>query len=303
MLKVCLLATGGMMPLPDRYLTSLVTNYSGSIILIDCGEGTQILLKKLKWGFKGIDVICITHYHADHVAGLPGLLSTIGNSGRTEPITIIGPEGLREVVNGLTVIVPSLPFELNLIEINQGDIKEYKYKDYVISYIPVEHGIPCMAYSIEAKRSKKFNREKAEALGVPKILWNKLQKEEVVQYDNKIFTPEMVLGEARKGIKISYCTDSRPISGLIEFIRESDLFIGEGMYGDDSYLEKAKLNGHMLFSECASLAKEGSVKELWLTHFSPLLYNPEEFLHNATNIFENTKLGQELLSKELIFER
>jgi ribonuclease Z len=113
----------------------------------------------------------------------------------------------------------------------------------------------------------------------------------------------MVLGEARKGIKISYCTDSRPISGLIEFIRESDLFIGEGMYGDDSYLEKAKLNGHMLFSECASLAKEGSVKELWLTHFSPLLYNPEEFLHNATNIFENTKLGQELLSKELIFER
>lgn len=303
MLKVCLLSAGGMMPLPERYLTSLVISYRGSMILIDCGEGTQILLKKLKWGFKAIDVICFTHYHADHVAGLPGLLSTIGNSGRTEAITLIGPEGLKEVVQGLTVIVPNLTFGLNLIEIREEYIKEYIYKDYVISSIPVEHGIQCIAYSIEAKRTKKFNREKAEALGVPKILWNKLQKEELVKHGNKVFTPEMVLGEERKGIKISYCTDSRPILKLIEFIKKSDLFVGEGMYGDDSYIEKAQANGHMLFSECANLAKEGNVKELWLTHFSPLLHNPEEFLQNATNIFENTKLGGELLSKEFTFEK
>lgn len=302
MLKVCLLSPGGMMPLPDRYLTSLIINYRGSMILIDCGEGTQILLKKLKWGFKAIDVICLTHYHADHVAGLPGLLSTIGNSNRTEPITIIGPKGLSEIVSGLKVIVPHLPYELNLIEVGEGDIKEYNYKDYIIRHMCVEHGIHCLAYSIEVKRAKKFNREKAEALGVPIILWNKLQKEEVVYYNNKVFTPDMVLGEDRKGLKISYCTDSRPISELIDFIKESDLFIGEGMYGDDIYLEKAQMNGHMLFSECANLAKMAEVKELWLTHFSPLLYNPQEFLHNATKIFENTKLGQELLERELTFE-
>lgn len=303
MLRVCLLAAGGMMPLPERFLTSLVTSYRGSMILIDCGEGTQILLKKLKWGFKAIDVICLTHFHADHVSGLPGLLSTIGNSQRTEELTIIGPKGLTEVLNGLTVIVPNLPFKLNAIEVEENHTIKYDHKDYVISLLPVEHSMECMAYSIEAKRAKKFNKEKAEALQIPKAFWNRLQKEEEIFYDNKIYTPEMVLGEDRKGLKVSYCTDSRPTRELIEFIKESDLFIGEGMYGEDSFVEKARLNGHMLFSECATLAKEGKVKELWLTHFSPMLINPEDFLTNATDIFQNTKLGQELFIKEFVFDK
>lgn len=302
MLKVCLLAPGGMMPLPNRYLTSAVMICNGSMILLDCGEGTQILLKKLKWGFKAIDVICITHYHADHIAGLPGLLSTIGNSNRTEPITIIGPKGLRKIINGLTVIIPELPYELNLIEIEEDGIRDFKHKEYSISAVIGEHSIPCMAYSIEINRKRKFDRLRAEANNIPRRLWSSLQRGESSNFEGEIFTPDMVLGEERKGLKISYCTDSRPVTRLVKFIKGSDLFIGEGMYGEDSYLEKAEKNGHMLFSECAKLAREGEVKELWLTHFSPLLQNPEEFLYYATDIFENTKLGEELMIKELAFQ-
>ncbi|KYH30284.1 MULTISPECIES: ribonuclease Z [Clostridium] len=302
MLKVCLLAPGGMMPLPDRYLTSLIINCRGSMILIDCGEGTQIQLKKLKWGIKAIDIICITHFHADHVAGLPGLLSTIGNADRKEPLTIIGPKGLKDVVKGLTVITPILSYELKLIEIDE-EIKNLKFKDYIVNAISVEHSIDCLAYSIEVRRGRKFDKAKAEKNNIPKVYWNRLQKGEKAYEGNKIFTPDMVLGEERKGIKLCYSTDLRPSEKLINFLKEADLFIGEGMYGDDSYLEKAKENKHMLFSECASLAKDAKVKELWLTHFSPLLQNPEDFLEETKKIFENTKLGEELMVKELIFEK
>ncbi|QGU95677.1 ribonuclease Z [Clostridium bovifaecis] len=302
MLKVCLLAPGGMMPLPNRYLTSLIINCKGSMILIDCGEGTQIQLKKLKWGLKAIDIICITHFHADHIAGLPGLLSTIGNSNRTDPLTIIGPKGLKEIVKGLTVITPILPYELSLIEMGEDGLKNFKFKDYLINAIPVEHSIECAAYGIEVMRGRKFNKLKAEDNNIPKVFWNKLQKGEIIKEGSMTFTPDMVLDEERKGIKLCYCTDSRPTLELLNFLKDSDLFIGEGMYGDDTYLDKAKENKHMLFSECAYLAKEAKVKELWITHFSPLLQNPEEFLEQTKEIFRNTKLGEELMVKELIFE-
>lgn len=303
MVKVSLLGNGGMMPLPNRYLSSLIVNCRGSMLLIDCGEGTQVQLKKLKWGLKAIDVICITHFHADHVAGLPGLLSTIGNSNRTEPLTIIGPRGLEKVVEGLTVITPELPYELNLIELKEEGLMDFKYKDYLLNAITVEHSIDCMAYSIDIIRNRKFDKSKAEENNIPKIFWNRLQKGERVIEKDIIYTPDMVLGEERKGMKISFCTDSRPTSKLINFVRDSDLFICEGMYGDDSYLKKAQENKHMVFSECAYLAKEGNVKELWLTHFSPLLQNPEEFLDLTRIVFENTKIGEELMVRELVFEK
>lgn len=302
MLNICLLAEGGMMPLPNRYLTSMVASCNGSMILVDCGEGTQILLKKLKWGLKAIDIICFTHYHADHIAGLPGLLSTIGNCDRTEPLTLIGPKGLKEIVKGLTVITPQLPYDINLIELPDEGFKEYKHKNYVINSLLVDHSIDCMAYSIEIVRGRKFDRNRAEEQKIPMKYWNRLQKGEAVEEENCIFTPDMVLSEERKGLKVCYCTDSRPVPQLVDFIEESDLFICEGMYGDDSYIERAEEAKHMLFSEAAGLAKAGNVKELWLTHFSPSLQNPEEFIGAAKDVFENSVLGEELLMKEFKFE-
>ena len=121
MLDVCLLGCGGMMPLPYRYLTSLMLRFNGSSLLIDCGEATQMAMKRKGWSPKPIDIMCFTHYHADHISGLPGMLLTLGNAERTEPLLMIGPKGLERVVRSLLVIAPELPFELEFHEINGNE--------------------------------------------------------------------------------------------------------------------------------------------------------------------------------------
>ncbi|HOQ17253.1 MAG TPA: ribonuclease Z [Defluviitaleaceae bacterium] len=304
MLDICLLGTGGMMPLPNRWLTALLVRYQGRKILIDCGEGTQITLKTLGWGFKTIDVICFTHYHGDHVTGLPGLLLTIGNAGRTEPLTLIGPPGLKKVVEGLCVVTPELPFEIKLIEVNEEEAKEMRIeidRGLFIKMLPVFHRITCFAYVLELERRPKFIPEKARTLNIPVEYWKHLQQGETVRINDKIYSPEMVSGEKRKGLKIAYCTDSRPVENLVDFIADADLFICEGMYGDDADKEQAKKKKHMVFSEAAQLARQAGVKELWLTHFSPALTEPQNFIKVATDIFPYTKVGEDRMTKNLNF--
>jgi ribonuclease Z len=303
MLNISLLGCGGTMPLPNRYLTALLASFNGRMILIDCGEGTQVSMKILGSGFKHIEAICFTHFHADHIVGLPGLLLTIANSGRTEELTIIGPVGLEEVILGLRVISPNLPYDIKLIELDMENICEINQFGFIIKSIPVDHAVPCVSYSIEVKRSRIFDRQKAEEQGIPVMYWNRLKNGEVIVYENKKLTPDMVLGDERKGLKVCYCTDTRPVGALADFAYDADLFICEGMYGDDEYLPKAINNKHMLFSEAAKLAKEGNVKELWLTHFSPSIVQPEEFLKNASNIFSNTKIGEDRMKLELFFSK
>lgn len=299
MLDVCLLGTGGVMPLPHRWLSSLLIRCQGRMILIDCGEGTQIPLKMTKWGFKTIDAILFTHYHADHIAGLPGLLLTIGNSGRKEPLTLMGPPGLKEVVDGLTVISPELPYELTLIELSDLESTETSLFKYVITSIPVDHTLPCLSYCLELKRPGRFNVERAKNLNIPVNYWNSLQKGLCINFEGGTVKPEMVLGEMRKGIKLCYCTDTRPTDSLVEFIRESDLFICEGMYGNPDSLGKAVQKKHMIFSEAGLLAKQGRAKELWLTHFSPSLTEPDEYIEAVKTIFTNTIAGKDLLTKSI----
>lgn len=301
MLDVCLLGTGGMMPLPDRWLTSLLLRYKGRMLLVDCGEATQLPLKICGWGFKQIDAVVFTHYHADHVAGLTGFLLTLGNSGREEPLTLIGPPGLKNVVEGLLVISPQLPYDIRLLELPLDQGSEILIGEICIRSIPVEHWIPCLAYSFEIERLGRFDKDKAEKLGVPVKYWNRLQKGETIDLEGKLISPRMVLGEWRRGIKVSYCTDSRPVEGLVDFIKASDLFICEGMYGDNQDIEKAIRKKHMVFSEAATLARRGEVEELWLTHFSPSLGNPGEHLVSATSIFANTLAGYDLITKNIQF--
>ncbi len=302
MIDVALLGTGGMMPLPNRWLTSLLIRYNGRMILLDCGEGTQITAKLMGWGFKNIDVILITHFHADHVSGLPGMLLTIGNSDRTEPLTIVGPKGLARVVEGLRTIAPELPFEVNLVEI-EGDGFEREFIGLKVKALRLNHRVICYGYSFELERAGRFSAERAKEQNIPLKYWSRLQKEErVVCEDGRVFTSDMVLGEKRKGLKVCYTTDSRPIDAIPQFIKGADLFICEGMYGEPEKLEKVKEKKHMLFGEAAALAKAGGVKELWLTHYSPALTNPRAEVDFARDIFYNTKAAADRFVKALNFE-
>ena len=224
MLDVCLLGTGGMMPLPRRWLTALMCRYNGKNILIDCGEGTQVAIKEKGWTFKPIDVICITHYHADHISGLPGLLLTMGNAERTEPLTMIGPRGLTKVVNALRTIAPELPFDINFIELTEGE-QTLEFEDFRIKAFRVKHNIVCYGYSIEIDRGGKFNPEAAKKLNIPIRIWGKLQKGETVEVDGVTFTPDMVVGAPRKGLKVTYTTDTRPVPVIAEAAKGADLFI------------------------------------------------------------------------------
>ena len=270
MLDVCLLGTAGMMPLPYRWLTALMLRYNGSSLLIDCGEGTQIAMKEAGMNFKPIDILCVTHFHADHISGLPGLLLTMGNAERTEPLTIIGPRGLEKVVSALRTIAPELPFEVNCIELSEQD-EYFEMNGYNIHAFKVKHNVVCYGYSVEIKRKGKFSVDRAKEAGIPVKCWNPLQKGQTVEVDGVTYTPDMVLGPERKGLKVTYCTDSRPTDAIVDAATESDLFICEGMYAEKDKLAKAKQKKHMTFYEAADMAKRANVKEMWLTHFSPSL--------------------------------
>ena len=301
MLEVCLLGCGGMAPLPDRRLASMMLRLNGKMILVDCGEGTQVGIKLLGWGFKSIEALCITHYHADHIAGLPGFLLTLGNSGRTDPLTILGPPPLAYVISALTVIAPQLPYEINLAELPEQEESRFQLGEYRIRALLMDHMIPCMAYSFEIDRAGKFDSARAAEQGIPKEYWSALQKGNEAEHEGRRLLPEMVVGPPRKGLKVTYCTDSRPKEELIDFSRESDLLICEGMYGDDELLEKAVERKHMIFSEAAAIAKRSRSKELWLTHFSPSLREPSDYIDVARSLFPNTVIGEDLMMKQLNF--
>lgn len=302
MLDVCLLGTGGMMPLPYRWLTSMMARYNGTSILIDCGEGTQIAMKEKGWSPKPIDVICFTHYHADHISGLPGMLLTMGNAERTEPLLVIGPKGLERVVNALRVIAPELPFPIEFKEITETEQTIF-FDGFRIEAFRVNHNVVCYGYSIVIDRIGKFHPEKAIELGIEKQFWSRLQKGESITVEGNVITPDMVLGEARKGLKVSYCTDTRPTDGIVKNAKGADLFICEGMYGEPDKQDKAKEYKHMTFYEAARMAKEAEVGELWLTHYSPSLTRPEEYMKDVKKIFPNAIAAKDGRSVELKFEQ
>ncbi len=301
MLDVCLLGTGGMMPLPKRYLTSLMVRYNGSSLLIDCGEGTQVSIREKGWSVNPIDTICFTHYHGDHISGLPGLLLSMGNAERVKPLTLIGPKGLEKVVNCLRVIAPELPFDIIYKEIDENEFST-DIDGLTLEAFKVNHSITCYGYSLMLPRTGKFSVERAKDEGIPVKLWNPLQKGETVEFDGKVYTPDMVLGPPRKGIKLTYCTDTRPVSVIAEKAKGADLFICEGMYGENDKQKKAVENRHMTFYEAASLAKEAGVKEMWLTHYSPSLVWPEQYLNEVREVFSNTKCAKDRKSVTLIYE-
>ncbi|MBQ6441436.1 MAG: ribonuclease Z [Lachnospiraceae bacterium] len=300
MLDVCLLGTAGMMPLPYRHLTALMTRYNGSDLLIDCGEGTQVAIREKGWSVNPLDTILFTHYHADHISGLPGMLLSMGNAERTEPVTMVGPRGLIRVVNSLRVIAPELPFEIRFVELTEPE-ETLTLNGYRITAFRVNHNVTCYGYSLEIDRAGRFDAERAKAQEIPLKFWNPLQKGNVCEEDGRVYTPEMVMGPARKGLKVTYCTDSRPTKGIVMHAAESDLFVCEGMYAEPDQMEKAKQKKHMTFYEAAAMARDARVAELWLTHFSPSMSRADRYMDEVQKIFPHALLGKDGKSKELVF--
>ena len=302
MIDVCLLGTGGMMPLPYRFLTSLYVRYNGKVLLIDCGEGTQVAMRVKGLSAKPIDAICFTHFHGDHIGGLPGLLLSMANSGRTEPVHLYGPKGLKLVVTSLCIIARELPFELVFHEYEQRE-DSFRFAEMTVEAFCVRHNVRCYGYALTLPRTGRFDAEAARAADIPLKFWNRLQKGETMTgEDGRVFTPDMVLGAPRKGLKLTYCTDTRPTEEIERHAAGSDLFICEGMYGEKEKHAQAKQKKHMMMQEAALLAKNADVKQLWLTHYSPSVNYPENYLGELRKIFPQTvaaKDGQEL---SLLFE-
>lgn len=297
MLDITLLGTGGTYPLPDRALTSLYVRYEGRALLIDCGEGTQVQLRRLGLRFKPIEAILITHFHADHMTGLPGLLLTLGNEGRTEPLTMYGPVGLEQTVNSLRTIFPFLPFELQFRELPMEDA-HLKIIGLDVDVFPGSHDVDCLGYCLSVNRPGKFDPQAAKAKGIPQRLWGRLQKGESLEG----FTPADVLGAPRKGLKVLYCTDSRPVPGIETYGKNADLLILEGMFGEPDKQERAEISHHMMMQEAARFAASLNAAELWLTHYSPATPDPEQFEEELKGIFANTVISKDGQAVTLQFQ-
>ncbi len=292
MLTVCLAGTGGTLPLSDRWLTCCWIEDGGKAILIDCGEGTQIALKQAGCKLSHLEMLLLTHFHADHIAGLPGLLLTLGNYGKTTPLTICGPKGVQEVVQSLLIIAPVLPYPLVFQELSAENAGFSCWGDVQGSCIPLSHGVPCLGYRIDQHRKPIFNPQKAQALGIPPKLFGRLHSgQPVTLADGREITPDQVLDGARAPVSLCYCTDTLPIPEIARFAQGADLMIAEGMYGEDTVREKVQEKGHMLFSDAARLAGEAGAARLWLTHFSPALEHPEDFIDGIQEIFPDAVVG------------
>jgi ribonuclease Z len=300
MIDVILLGTSGTMPLPGRPLSSVLGRVGPALILFDCGEGTQVSMRRWGWGFKGLSAICLSHLHADHVAGLPGLLLSTGNAGRTEPLDVFGPVGTRIVVAGLRVVAPYLPFEVRVHELAAKE--GIHWNGALLATLPVDHGAPCLAFRLDVPRGRRFDPDRARALGVPVEEWRILQRGDAVVADGQTVRPDDVLGPARRGIRFGYVTDTRPTPELPRFLDGADLLVIEGTYGDPADAENAVANKHLLFSEAAEIGRAAGARQLWLTHFSARLVEPERYAAEATRIVPATTIGREGLTTSLRFE-
>jgi ribonuclease Z len=300
MIDVALLGTGGMMPLPRRWLSALLVRGNGHLTLLDCGEGTQIAWRDIGWGFRRLGAICISHTHADHIAGLPGLLHAVANAGRTEPMALVGPPGTALVVEGLRRIAPYLPYALHVTEL-EGDARFSLPGGLEGSCVAGEHALPVLAYRLDLPRQPAFLPHRARELGVPVSLWSRLQRDEAVAWEGGRAAPNQVLGPPRSGLALAYVTDTRRTAAIERLVAGVDLLVCEGTYGSDDDQAKAVANRHMTFREAATLARDAAARRLWITHFSPAVEDPSAFAGNASEVFPPAVIGHDGLMTTFSF--
>ncbi len=297
--EVYVLGTGGMMPLPNRHLTSVLLRREGDLFLFDCGEATQIALRKLNLKWKKIHSIFITHTHADHVTGLPGIIMLSSQVQRDEPLYIYGPARLKEfletTIRSLEVYIN---YEIIIKEIPVESQRVVEFEQFYIRAFPLKHTKRCVGYSlIEHDRPGMFYPDRAKELQVPQgPLWSQLQKGESVESaTGETIQPEQVLGPARKGIKFSFITDTMYFPEISPEVTGSDLLICEGMFTHD-LIDHASEKRHLTAVQAATIAKHaGGVKQMGLIHYSPRYTDRElkMLLKEAQEVFPETFLTKE----------
>ena len=296
-LEAFILGCGGMMPLPNRHLTSVLLRRVGELFLFDCGEGTQVSLRKLNLRWKKISVIFISHTHADHVTGLPGLLMLSSQVERDEPLYIIGPPKIADFIEASRQVLDMfINYEIIVREITEPGVV-YEGEDFHVRAFPLRHTKPCYGYVLEEdKRPGEFHPEKAEALNVKRgPLWAALQAGKAVKAeDGSEVQPEQVLGDERMGRKFSFVTDTLAFPQISSEVADSDLFICEGMF-EKALEESAREKKHMTAEQAARLALAANVKKLALIHYSPRYteYELKQVIKEAEAIFP-----KEVLSKD-----
>jgi len=300
--EVFVLGTSGMMPLPGRFLTSAMVRREGDLFLFDCGEGTQISLKMLNIRWKKINSIFISHMHADHVTGLPGMLMLSSQVNREDPLYIYGPHRLEEYINQTRKLLDMyINYEIIVKTVEPGIIIDND--QYSVEAFKLDHTKPCFGYTMrEKQRSGQFFPEKAIALNVPMgKMWSALQRGESVTLDDgTVIKPEQILGERRAGRAFAYVTDTLYKSSIVKHVKNVDLLLCEGMF-DESLKESAHEKKHMTAKEAALIAKKAEVKSMGLIHYSPR-YTDRELkilLKEAKEVFPNTFLARDRMAFEI----
>ena len=300
MLRITFLGTGGSLPTRNRNPSAVMVNREGELILFDCGEGTQQQMMRAKTGMMSLSSIFVSHFHADHFLGIPGLIQTMSFLGRKEPLTIYGPEGTKEFTELFKALgYFNLKYEIRGVKLSPGDTVEGE--SYVIRALKTEHSIPSLGYAlVENSRPGRFNREKAVELGVPPgPLFAKLQRGNPVEVDGRFVRPEEVMGAPRPGRTIVYTGDTRPCEAVLEASRDADLLIHDGSFADEM-ADWAKESMHSTAGEVATLAKEAGVRKLVLTHVSSRYTDDvEPILNDSKKIFENVIVAEDLMELEI----
>ncbi len=295
--EVFILGTGGMMPLPQRYLTSVMLRHSGENLLFDCGEGTQISLKRLNLKWKKISALFVSHTHADHVTGIPGILMLSSQVEREKPLYIYGPPKIREYVEAnLSTLDSYINYEIVIKEIQEEGIV-YRGDGFTVRSFFLRHSKPCVGYVIdEEERPGEFFPEKAVAAGVPRgPLWSRLQAGEPVSNERgEPVNPEEVMGPKRRGTKLAFVTDTQSFDGIARQVKGVDLFICEGMFTDE-FADSALSKKHLTARQAAVIAKSAGAKSLGLIHYSPRFTTREldKLLVEAREVFPDTFLTKD----------
>lgn len=303
MIDVTLLGTAALMPQPERALSSALLSCAGHSILFDCGEGTQTAARRWGVSLMKTDIIALTHYHGDHYFGLPGLLQTMNSMNRALPLTIIGPSGLREAMVPILSLTGWVQYPIRLLELPEEGIELPSFcSGAKLVPVPTEHRVSSQGYVFTLSRPGKFQPEKAKALGLPYRFWGQLQKGQSVQWEGNCYSPDMVLGPHRRGMKVVFTGDTAYCSSLVDASLDADLLICDATYGENDQAALAREHGHMNFEQAGRLADAANVRRLWLTHFSQMIQEPEEMLPNAQAIFPAAQCGVDGLSVQLRFE-